>query len=724
MELRRVDTALPGFPSSDSSVPSLSSFDAFRRSQAEPFKLPLFSAWWGDARHSSGQSGYFPERNYGTLNSEGRGDDETEVERRGHTPETERQRDGIKACVLPRLEQQFRTASFWVIDGRRDAKNKRVASERSVYSAPSCPPDCEVSVGEGGTHEVLPPVFRLPLRYSCNLTLVGKRLCGSDLLLRPLAVVHTPHQALGASELIGVGEKHVRGNAEKKGSTEEKTKRSPDRPEHGTAETLPWEKARAGARGHTSEGVPTAKGSSGNGLPFLSRDTGSSITGLYLRHITLNTPASSGLALSFGNRCTSARTVSWRARDSADAVAGGDTLSPSSGTAYFSPVSADIPIGLVQPWGPAFSYGLLLVQLAALPESVRDDVLRATKPFGAILEERGINRRVCIDNLLHIHITRDFFGDDAQLQKMGQSPAAREGQATDVGPCDPSRRELEATDTNRRNKQSCVRAKGCTCVFLGSSRNGETAHFCTFGRWSTVTCDDTPAARVLEILNARLIIHAASALHSFQDRGRSSVPGRRSGDQSPGKGNRLHDAHSNKTSQEVYKHSPGSVIRSEDERDQQQFSEEDTLLGGKVQPNGCPDSEEAKDPVEYLSRVCLCSAQECPVHGHWLQIPPEWAPPLRRHYIAEIACQPASSGKEEDARLRFLRTRKSEAVGKSRDAAQGKSMEERGETAGKLTHAASGVGEVCCSVSERCFNCGSELCVENFPVDAGGRVVL
>lgn len=709
-----------------SSVPSMSS-QTLRRSQARPFKLPFFSTWWQDARQVSAQPAHSLQTSRENLVSEEREDAKVNEGRREETEFS----PGQKQCVLSRLGQQFASASFWAIDGHCVVERARRASGSSITVASSRSSDSDTVLSEE-EKEVLPPIFRLPLKYSCNLTLVGKRLCNSDLLLRPLAVVHTPHQALCTSELFGPDDeqKHETKVMSRVANEEEVTRCDQGRRDHQDAPPHLRDDAGSHVYKHGRGGISSENDSSVScpPRPFTVSPRG----GLYLRHITLNTPASSWLDLSFKKGGRTARIVGCRPCDSAGIATGGvpaaERASSSTVVPSSSPGAANFSAPSDQAWGPAFSYGLLLVQLPALPESVRDDVLKAAKPFGAILEDNGVRRRVCIDRLLHIHISSDFFeDDDGQLQKSQQDrPTRAEGRTDNARNNQPRRNSSasKATDVGKNSNHDCVRPKGCTCVYLESA--GGKTDLCTFGRWSLIRCDDTPAARVLEILNSPLILHAASALDSRQTSEGSCVPGSRCVDSQHEEGSNPHEVYRSKARKQASGASEGGIHGKIEEDRQEVGKDQSPSGGGKLCSRRWLDNEHSKYPAEHLRRVCLCSAQECPLHAQWLQIPIEWAPPLPEPCLAVKECRLAGSeqkdggGRSAVPYYRGFTAVKESGVNMS---VQGENKDGEG-TAGIFRGDTQGYGGESCSGPRGCFNCGSELCVENFSQDVAGSAAL
>ncbi|KAL8275400.1 hypothetical protein Esti_000612 [Eimeria stiedai] len=134
-----------------------------------------------------------------------------------------------------------------------------------------------------------------------------------------------------------------------------------------------------------------------------------------------------------------------------------------------------------------FSYGFLCTFLDALPKKARELVLSETLPFGFILDHCGIRREVEVDRQLHIHIGNEFFSK----------------QSVDAHP--------ESCFTDRvtspqkpHNAVSSTHDKECLCRLTAEGER------CTFGRLTTIRFDGKPAARVVEILNDRLVLFALS----------------------------------------------------------------------------------------------------------------------------------------------------------------------------------------------------------------------
>ncbi|CBZ52135.1 conserved hypothetical protein [Neospora caninum Liverpool] len=650
--------------------PSLSPAAAslFARSQARPFVLPSSYSWWGevDASREAGAEPT-PEKHAAFVND----DSEKAKSSEGNNPREETRctdtPDGVpevgQAAELRRLNllrSHFATASFWEIDTAErmrqglcswssgSAKNaefsegnynggpsseteempaadfRREARLHGVSGVRDGDSESLASTGSGirpfgfAQDEILCPVFRLILNHRCNLTLVGKRLCASDLLLRPLAVVHSPSGA----QTSDATEPKDRPERKKETGKEGRNgmgnwlqllapQRSPTRAADGD---------RNCGRHSSEDGADSSTASScwETAAPS-SASPGGDGDSLYLRHITLNVLASSAVA---------SRASPARSKSACCQVTDGASSSTSEGTDGSHPGSTSLATSEARTsvqsasrtskteetaWGPALSYGLLLVRLEALPEEVRAAVLQASRPFGRLLEDHGVIREVLVDKKLHIHIRRSFFdiGDDAECQ---------DGAIGEGGD----------------REKPCVHPKapaGCTCVSVlpPESERGRCNEqiSCTFGRWSLMLCNGKPAARVLEILNASLLLRAAALDHRHEKAA----------------GNRESKAPA------------GSV-------------EPDSAATGSASDAGPFLSEEEEAVLEHLSRVCLCSAQECPIHKPWLDIPSLWGPPT--------GFSPAHS-------------RSARKEGKARTC-------ENSATCG----------------TESCFNCGSALCVEMF----------
>ncbi|KAL8443658.1 hypothetical protein Emed_006676 [Eimeria media] len=137
----------------------------------------------------------------------------------------------------------------------------------------------------------------------------------------------------------------------------------------------------------------------------------------------------------------------------------------------------------------SFSYGFLSTFLNALPDKARKLVLSETLPFGYILDHCGIRRAVEVDKQLHIHIDDGFFNEQSTSPRMNNDFTDR----------------VTSREIIPNNVMSSTSLEGeCLCRML---REGER---CTFGRLTTVFCDDKPAARVVEILNNKVVLCALS----------------------------------------------------------------------------------------------------------------------------------------------------------------------------------------------------------------------
>lgn len=599
----------------------------FALSQARPFSLDAFSSLLASEE--------------GPQPAAKEGDKPQTTAQENAEPQTAAPISCASRCA--RIRRDFEAASFWAIDAApagerrmreeigRDGKQGEEGStdsEKGKQSVASPPPPVE---GSGGTltapgeaarltgagdqestgplaREVLCPLFRLALKHSCNLTLVGKRLCGADLLLRPLAVVHSPARAEASAD----GAKRRKKDSGAESALDARLWRllgAPDGKAGG-----------AGAQGEAENGQDGGDGPSSNGeekeeakqsAPAPPPRAGP----LYLRHITLNLPASSPLALD-ACRCAAAEPAADGEKgNGGDATANAHEVKmPGRSSSGSSSKSSSLP------WGPEFSYGLLLVRLEALPPEVREAVFRASTPFGRLLEENAVHRQVCVDEKLHIHIAKSFF----EVEGGALAAAAAE--------------EEEAPAAAGNEGGGCGRMElppGCTCVPLsppGPHKAGEKPQevMCTFGRWMLVVCNDQPTARGLEIVNAALLLRAAALA-------RQVAPKSDSGSKSSNTQSAEH------TSPEASGSPPS---------------------GQRLQP-----AEQAA--LEHLGRVCLCSAQECPVHRQWLDVPAAWGPPDGFSSLSARNEQPLVKG---------------ENVGDEASAAKG----------------------------TPCFNCCSLLCVEGF----------
>lgn len=102
------------------------------------------------------------------------------------------------------------------------------------------------------------------------------------------------------------------------------------------------------------------------------------------------------------------------------------------------------------------SFGLIRIDLKSMKPEVRKDIVEAKIPFGRILENRKIKRKVILDQLWHVHLPPCFFQD--------------EDDSSVVPTLEPS----------------SEKAAG---------------HICTIGRTIRMICDKTPSVLVLEIIN-------------------------------------------------------------------------------------------------------------------------------------------------------------------------------------------------------------------------------
>ncbi|PFH32917.1 hypothetical protein BESB_015300 [Besnoitia besnoiti] len=637
------DLSRVSLSSSTASVPSSS---LFARSQAAPFVLQAYSSWWDPAPTSAD----CPREGDSQALTERKDDDEAGKHSAGSADcsaptEIERRRR------LARLRRDFDSASFWVVDSCGPAASRSSAcSSSSLFpactsrSSPEQSGDANAEETRGGRHhtgaskpagadrgesesgvaetvqgsdgdvggrdsggeDVLPPLFRLLLKHSCNLTLVGKRLCASDLLLRPLAVVHAPasEQKRNADAQQAPEEGNLTGGRQK------------PRPDEGGRDLARWQQLLVAEQstGKSAKGEegPT-EGFARSSVPALASPSeyGSS---LYLRHITLNIPASSPLA------SPGAFTSGEREEAPSAAPREGAQREASEKETSLSVEAIQKAPG-VPALGPVFSYGLLLVQLEALPEKVRAEVLRAATPFGRLLEDNGVCRRVCVEAKLHIHMSRSFF----DVEPRGH-----------VVEAEAKRQDANGGELVARSHET-PRREGCICVFVPPANNapGREDQTCTFGRWSLMLCNNRPAARVLEILNASLLLRAAVRARRL-DKERETRAEPRTGADA---GERGTPACSRNASR------PHSKIS---------LAEEEAVLA-------------------HLNQVCLCSAQDCPVHREWLEIPSVWGPPAGF------------------------------SAADSRCAATAKQAGQHETTQADTT--------------ETCFNCNSALCVEMFRRD-------
>lgn len=147
-----------------------------------------------------------------------------------------------------------------------------------------------------------------------------------------------------------------------------------------------------------------------------------------------------------------------------------------------------------------FSYGFLVTRLQALPPKARDLVLSESMPFGGILDHCGISRTVDTDRQLHIHIGEELFSaNTVHTQDEGSSY------------CTASLHNGCQYEDNAENRQQDAGACQCKMVPKGTR--------CTFGRLTTIRCDGKPAARVVEILNDRLVLAALLEAEEVQRQG-------------------------------------------------------------------------------------------------------------------------------------------------------------------------------------------------------------
>ncbi|EPR56579.1 hypothetical protein TGDOM2_244690 [Toxoplasma gondii GAB2-2007-GAL-DOM2] len=605
------------------------------RSRANPFFLPSSYSWWGEAEAS-------------TETSSGNSPAERDAFASGTAAEATSS-CGAASCAgvdeseegrrLTWLKSQFAAASFWAIDDGEAATPGRSLPSHEMREAPphaaakggaSHPASaesvdaaaCEASAGSSDLgdgsraaevlaassgdidaaacpdtrqDEILCPVFRLMLKHRCNLTLVGRRLCDSDLLLRTLAVVHGP--ADGAARESSAGTDCPAGK-KRKTDLQERLHRDED-----------WRQVLAldgeGEAG-TADGAGSSRGDS-----------------LYLRHITLHVSPCSALARSAAAASAPREASSLPSSGEPESSRALQTVREEPESLPRTPSSRSDTGGAI---GPAFSYGLLLVRLQALPEKVRAAVVEAGKPFGRLLEDHKVVREVMVEKKLHVHLRQSFFAN-APPALARERPAGSDG-------------DSETRDS--RDTPAPQPLPECTCLPVTAAHGpSKDALTCTFGRWSVVLCNGKRAARVLEIVNSSLLLRAAALAR--EKSGERTAAGR-------------------PTERE-----PGSPTAASLPAPLGESLQAVKQTGAERQAQAL--SEEAEAALKHLSQVCLCSAQDCPVHKHLVDIPSVWGPP------GGFATT-RGAGTEKKAGAPARQPESSEA--------------------------------------ERCFNCGSALCVEMF----------
>ncbi|KAL8431036.1 hypothetical protein Efla_007620 [Eimeria flavescens] len=143
-----------------------------------------------------------------------------------------------------------------------------------------------------------------------------------------------------------------------------------------------------------------------------------------------------------------------------------------------------------------FSYGFLLTFCDALPQAARELVLLEALPFGAVLDHCGVSRAVEVDRQLHIHIGEAFFGMHSSGEPVGSSihGVRVRGKA--------QHDQRQSLSLSKGEKE-----KGCCCRALPDGVR------CTFGRQTKIACEGKPAARVVEILNHKLVLSALYEKH-------------------------------------------------------------------------------------------------------------------------------------------------------------------------------------------------------------------
>ncbi|CDJ66504.1 hypothetical protein, conserved [Eimeria necatrix] len=149
---------------------------------------------------------------------------------------------------------------------------------------------------------------------------------------------------------------------------------------------------------------------------------------------------------------------------------------------------SDKPAHQCQP----FSYGFLVVNLSCLPPMIRDLVLSETLPFGGILDRCAVSRSVETDRQLHIHLDSHFFGSDDNVAQF--------------------RLECEETPLESSGPYVQQPLLKCQCNTLPPGT------VCTFGRLTTVWTYGQAAARVVEILNERVVLPALFRAEAEQER--------------------------------------------------------------------------------------------------------------------------------------------------------------------------------------------------------------
>ncbi|CDJ37572.1 hypothetical protein, conserved [Eimeria tenella] len=149
---------------------------------------------------------------------------------------------------------------------------------------------------------------------------------------------------------------------------------------------------------------------------------------------------------------------------------------------------SDKPAHQCQP----FSYGFLVVNLSCLSPMIRDLVLAETLPFGGILDRCAVSRSVETDKQLHVHLDSRFFGLDDNMALF----------------------RLESEETPPESSGPYVQQPplNCQCNTLPPGT------VCTFGRLTTVWTYGRAAARVVEILNERVVLPALFRAEAEQER--------------------------------------------------------------------------------------------------------------------------------------------------------------------------------------------------------------